>query len=181
MSDSWFEVVSGDGLMQGDVLIGCPIYRVVARSSSEGDEAEVLEESHDVIVLTQSCDLENDKVDEILVAAVLSCDEIVKREADKNPSVKGTSFRKAAVAGNLPPYSLLPRREAEPALPWSLVDFHNLFSLPKSLAAEVAVAAGERLRLVPPYREHLAQAFARYIMRVGLPSTLRDFEGYAPA
>ncbi len=26
-----------------------------------------------------------------------------------------------------------------------------------------------RLRLLPPYREHLSQAFARFFMRVGLP------------
>lgn len=27
----------------------------------------------------------------------------------------------------------------------------------------------QRLRLLPPYREHLSQAFARYFMQVGLP------------
>ena len=61
-------------------------------------------------------------------------------------------------------------------LAWSLVDFHHLFSLPKTSATRVALEAGQRLRLLPPYREHLAQAFARYIMRVGLPSTLTAFE-----
>jgi hypothetical protein len=49
-----------------------------------------------------------------------------------------------------------------------VVDFRNVFSLPfdflKSYCAE-----GERLRLLPPYREHLSQAFARFFMRVGLP------------
>jgi hypothetical protein len=28
---------------------------------------------------------------------------------------------------------------------------------------------GKRLRLLPPYREHLSQAFARFFMRIGLP------------
>lgn len=33
----------------------------------------------------------------------------------------------------------------------------------------IAERNGKRLRLCPPYREHLSQAFARYFMRVGLP------------
>ena len=31
------------------------------------------------------------------------------------------------------------------------------------------ITQAHRLRLLPPYREHLSQAFARYFMRVGLP------------
>jgi len=30
-----------------------------------------------------------------------------------------------------------------------------------------------RLRLRPPYREHLSQAFARFFMRVGLPTDIK--------
>ncbi|MBD5492017.1 MAG: hypothetical protein HDR16_07880 [Lachnospiraceae bacterium] len=37
------------------------------------------------------------------------------------------------------------------------------------IAKEMAFKNGKRLRLCPPYREHLSQAFARYFMRVGLP------------
>jgi len=33
----------------------------------------------------------------------------------------------------------------------------------------------QRLRLLPPYREHLSQAFARFFMRVGLPSDIPPF------
>jgi len=56
------------------------------------------------------------------------------------------------------------------------VDFHRIFVLPKPLVASVARSVGPRLRLRPPYREHLAQAFARYFMRVGLPHDARAFE-----
>jgi len=35
---------------------------------------------------------------------------------------------------------------------------------------------GNRLRLLPPYREHLAQAFARFFMRVGLPADIPKFK-----
>lgn len=181
MSESWYEVVAGDALSQGDLLLGFPIYRITSRATEEGEQVDVVEEQHDVIVLTQSCDLANGKVNEILVAAVLSYEEIVARDGEQNPRLKSKAFRKAAVEGNLPPYSLLQKRESSPVLAWSLVDFHNLFSVPRVLAKDVANTSGERLRLVSPYREHLAQAFARYVMRVGLPSTLGDFETFAPA
>jgi hypothetical protein len=49
-------------------------------------------------------------------------------------------------------------------------------TLPKGYIADFATQGGARLRIVPPYREHLAQAFARYFMRVGLPSSLDAFE-----
>ena len=32
-----------------------------------------------------------------------------------------------------------------------------------------------RLRLLPPYREHLSQSFARFFMRVGLPIDTPSF------
>jgi hypothetical protein len=32
-----------------------------------------------------------------------------------------------------------------------------------------------RLRLLPPYREHLSQSFARFFMRVGLPVDIPSF------
>lgn len=180
VSESWYDVVSGTSLAQGDLLLSSPIYRVETRAAVDGPDVQVVEEEHDVIVLTQSCDLVNTKVDEVLVAAVLSYDALCARDGDHNPRLKGKDFRRAAVQGNLPPYSLLQQREGSPALPWSLVDFHNLFSLPKLLAVQIAEGSGDRLRLRPPYREHLAQAFARYMMRVGLPSTLTAFEAYSP-
>jgi hypothetical protein len=43
------------------------------------------------------------------------------------------------------------------------------------LVREFANAAGHRLRLLPPYREHLSQAFARLFMRVGLPADIPPF------
>lgn len=53
--------------------------------------------------------------------------------------------------------------------PWSIVDFRSLFVRPRELVTAHARSVGSRLRLDSPYREHLAQAFARYVMRVGLP------------
>src|SRR5262249_54280957 len=51
-----------------------------------------------------------------------------------------------------------------------VVDFHRLYTIPRVFLESLLLQRGQtRLRLLPPYREHLSQAFARYYMRVGLP------------
>jgi hypothetical protein len=51
-----------------------------------------------------------------------------------------------------------------------VVDFHYVYSAPRSfLESLLKQRVQTRLRLLPPYREHLSQAFARFFMRVGLP------------
>lgn len=85
-------------------------------------------------------------------------------------------FRKQLIEGAVPALSLLHKREQEPPLEWSVVTFHRLYSLPKPFLRGFAASLGPRLRLRSPYREHLAQAFARYFMRVGLPHDARAFE-----
>ncbi len=53
------------------------------------------------------------------------------------------------------------------------MDFHDIFTLPREfLEGFLSRLSAPRLRLLPPYREHLSQAFARFFMRVGLPQSL---------
>ena len=56
-----------------------------------------------------------------------------------------------------------------------VVDFRRVYSLPLTFVCQVAARTGQRLRLLPPYREHLSQAFARDFMRVGLPQDIPPF------
>jgi hypothetical protein len=52
-----------------------------------------------------------------------------------------------------------------------VVDFHQVYTAPREFLESVLKSRAQgRLRLLPPYREHLSQAFARFFMRVGLPS-----------
>ena len=51
-----------------------------------------------------------------------------------------------------------------------VVDFHDVYTIPRTFLESLLHRRGQpRLRLRPPYREHLSQAFARFFMRVGLP------------
>jgi hypothetical protein len=49
-----------------------------------------------------------------------------------------------------------------------VTSFGDAFSIPIEYAMTLA-GQHKRLRLLPPYREYLAQAFARFYMRIGLP------------
>jgi len=50
-----------------------------------------------------------------------------------------------------------------------------LFGVHLSTLKELAAQQALRQRLLPPYREHLAPAFARFFMRVGLPIDVSPF------
>ncbi len=176
----WYEVVQGSELMQGDLLQACPVTRVRGFEQwpvPAGQPVEVEVYLEDLVILSQSCDLANDKIQDVILAQVLdwqvACEELVKQG---NLLARSKQFRRALIAGNIPSLSLLHQREGQPALGWSVVDFHRAFVLPKSVVVAVARSAGLRLRLRSPYREYLAQAFARYFMRVGLPLDAKAFE-----
>ncbi len=56
-----------------------------------------------------------------------------------------------------------------------IVDFKRVYSLPVKYVRNRA-RLSKRLRLLPPYREHLSQSFARFFMRVGLPVDIPPFK-----
>lgn len=173
----WYSAVSGDGIEQGDVLFGCPVYHVapipVPTPADHVPDVDV--ETHSLIVMTQSCDLVNDKVDQVLLAKVSSWADVVAASGATNTFVRSKDYRRKLVEGIVPGYALLNRHPGPPALPWSVVDFHRLYVLPKGYVRSMAAGRDPRLRLRSPYLEHLSQAFARYFMRVGLPHPLHDF------
>jgi hypothetical protein len=172
----WYGLISGDSLEQGDILFGCPVFLPPSSLGSRGSQSQELTvafewRQRDVIVLSQTCDLatRREKVAEVLLCAIWSCDEVGGHLA----TARG---KEDARRGNLPAYHLL----AECDLPHfesdvRVVDFRRVYSLPLDYFRGLAAAAGDRVRLLPPYREHLAQAFARFFMRVGLPIDIAPF------
>lgn len=62
-------------------------------------------------------------------------------------------------------------------LPKTQEEIRRGYSIPYDFLKQLANDQGKRLRLLSPYKEHLAQAFARVFMRVGLPEDLPPFRG----
>lgn len=177
---NWYEITEGTVLYQGDLLKDCPVFVLdgpLAWPLPIDSNLDIGAKTLDLVVMTQSCDLENDKIEDVLLARVVHWQEVVRIEVQRgNEAVRSSKFRKLLVDGNVPGLSLLHKRDQPPALPWSVVDFRKLFTLPIRFAKQFAASSGPRLRLCSPYREHLAQAFARYFMRVGLPHDAKAFE-----
>lgn len=56
-----------------------------------------------------------------------------------------------------------------------LVDFREIYSLPFNYLPSRVSQLGLLWRLRSPFLEHFTQAFARFFMRVGLPSSIPPF------
>ena len=177
MDYPWYEIVSGDELQQGDILENCPVFilpsEVPFASASAGSKLyEVPFEGRDVIVVSQSCDMVKgrEKISEVLLCSVWKKSDFTEGLMSKN------EHWNEARKGGMPGFHVLKKCDLEGfKRDFSVVDFRRVHSLPLGLTREIATALGKRIRLLPPYREHLSQAFARFFMRVGLPVDIPEF------
>jgi len=175
-SDCWYELVQGSELEQGDILCNYPVAMVYIARSANG-KPDVLVEQRDVVVLTQTCDILKESQASILVAQVVDYNVLCRISS---PEVSGERYRNKLIENTVIAMFLLPEHEIGLSFPWSIVSFRDLYVSPKDDARMFAQSLGPRLRLRSPYKEHLSQSFARFMMRVGLPSTTHGFASYKP-
>ena len=150
-------------LAQGDLIDACPVFRLPADATGDSVEIVLNGRFARVIVLTQTCDLANQKTSRVQVAVVHDATVIVSIG-----ELKATTIRDQVRRGLVHGWYFLPAVEAL-GLPESVVDLHDIHTVPKAVV-ERLVAAGKRIgRLVTPFREHLAQHFAVTYMRIALP------------
>ena len=180
--ESWYAAISDtDELYQGDILSSCCVPILLSDLPLKPEDAGTVEPEFDLqfvdlAVLTQTCDIENGHVDQVLLVELISYEDLVKEQGEANPVVKSTEkFKKPLSEGAVNGLFLFPHRLAEPKLPWTIADFRKLHTLPKAYLSKRAKAMGTRLRLQPPYREALSQAFARFLMRVAFDEPLTSF------
>ena len=169
----WYGTVDGDDIEQGDILENCPVFLPPDDLDLASPETATFPwEDRDVIVMSQSCDMvkSREKVTEVLLCALWNQSELIEGHL---ATPKGMED---ARRGNLPGFHVL----AECSLSGferevRVVDFRRIYSLPISFIRRRLLSSGPRIRLLPPYKEHLSQAFARFFMRVGLPVDIPPF------
>jgi hypothetical protein len=169
---AWWEVTSGSQLAQGDLLPGCllPTFHGVT-TSAESSETEILQ-SAQLIILTQSCDLQNQKAEHVALCPIHTLAEF----ESVNPTFSKKGAWEAVRKGRVEGLHLL----ASPDTPENnraalVVDFGHIVSLPLTYLEQHASIFDARWRLTSPYLEHFSQSFARFFMRVGLPANLEPF------
>lgn len=169
----WYKIVEGDELEQGDFLNDVPILiqpdtiPVVIEnlSSVEIDIDSIL--LYNVIIMTQSCDFNKMRGEDLVTLCPRSPYSSLYGKERWKPLKQGR-----VVGAHLLDKCDLRRHEFE----YQVVDLTRIFSVPYGFLKGFASHQGERIRLLPPYREHLSQSFARRFMRVGLPIDLpRDY------
>jgi hypothetical protein len=190
MSSVWYEVVNpGVGLTQGDIILECPLLRWAIGDAVDAEPESSEERLYrsatafkaDVVVMTQACDLEQGKVADVVLCPCCTLStykkawETAERAKSQNPTQRAWSVLcrdiKDGFIWNL--FLMNCMREGDLACEHQIVDFHAIHTAPKVFLDAMLMERGaKRLRLLSPYREHLSQSFARYFMRVGLPTAV---------
>lgn len=185
MSDWYTEVEGKEKLTQGDIVFNCPV--VVTYAKDNVLKAGKIQSNF--IVLSQACDLENDKISNITLAEVLSMEQVntilgkqnntnidlnnSMKRFDTSKSIK--NFGKEINKNAYPRYQILDKyKSLNLELPFSIIDFSEIHNIPSDYFKSQLVGLGYRLRINSPYRELIAQRFGSFYSRIGLPTVIGE-------
>jgi hypothetical protein len=161
-----YEQLTDLDLSQGDIIDDCPI--LVWKLAPPPLDLDVPPEIRiiRVVVLTQACDLAQDKTTRVVVAPVHPAAELVAKNILKSQTVRD-QVRRGLVFG----WYFLPAAPAPVNLAESIVDLRELHTIERR-TLEYLVSAGKRVaRIQTPWREHLAQHFGTTYTRIALPGS----------
>jgi hypothetical protein len=173
MPTSWYEVVQGDTLETGDIILGCTVYSPIFPEVPTDPVSEVDAVVYDLIVLSQSCDLVigREKLSQVVLCPILQKSQI---ESDLNHALRTRGALTQAAKNKEPAFFILQASDHPECLrEISAVHFREVFTLPVSFLRRVAEEKGARLRLCSPYKEALAARFAAFFGRVALPEDIQ--------
>jgi hypothetical protein len=193
--DPWYTMASDDELRQGDILANCniiipkPVAAAVpshepgvdhrnSQSRADHEDYGFTKTQADIVVLTQTCDLGNEKVERVIVCPIFSLDEFYQRICADPASAKLSMAKRlsllTSVAQSIRGGKTVGRYMLGPCIlkKWQrgirIVDFDMTSSVPYGHLRNVARGQRQRLMIKEPHREGLVQAFAMYFMRVAL-------------
>lgn len=170
----WYETVAQDApFEQGDFFDRVPIpFLTVRQIESDKPLFRQEVEYQNVILMTQSCDLQDLEADDHIL--LCPCVDYSLAAANRSKTYGGKGGWNNLISGRISGAHLLNSCEIEGhRRDYQIIDLRRVYSVPFTLLRYYSTIQGDgRLRLLPPYREHLAQAFARQFMRVGLPVDL---------
>lgn len=122
--------------------------------------------------MTQSCDLVQNKAKSVALCPIYTLEEL----ADKNTSYKNIKEWEKIRQGRIEGWHMVAGFSGTINHQALVVDFRQIYSLPIGFLNRFILKAQNRKRLKSPYLEHTAQSFARFFMRVGLPSSIAQFK-----
>jgi hypothetical protein len=185
----WYQIIDTDEpLEQGDILNNVPIivpYFDIASNELSGNR-KVFDQ---MIVLSQSCDIQEKSTNMVILCPMYPLDSYLSevlgsmkeqpkatkikkwKDYESNKLRKGENyaFHLLNICKNIHCSYCIEK-------PYYIIELRNINSLPLDFIEQFSIDHGKRLRLLPPYREQLSQAFGRLFMRVGLPHNIVEFK-----
>lgn len=192
MQKTQVQTIKENRLCQGDIL------RDVFWLEHVTEEAGIIEVARIVfplaIVLTQDCDLEQDHrfrgesastqdkwLISVLMAPLYNVEHVYEGTHLSELNIKMEILPKGRSAGNFlrnnerPRYHYLEFEDNVPIVP-SVIDFKHYFSATVSYLTDLK-PNGYVCTVAPLFREDIAQRFAAYLARIGLPELLGKENG----
>lgn len=178
MNTGMWAFIEGNDLEQGDVLRNCliPVYDmddlpVDTRNLLDGQFAMpevgvVPFEESDIVIMTQTCDLQKPDARSAAVCLVSTVHEFEGVNPQFAKKGRWDEVKKGRYVGL---YLLAPPSESSDLQDALVIDFSEIYTLPIKYLSRKAEALGVRPRLQSPFREAFSQQFGNYFMRVALP------------
>ena len=177
----WFgQHTSQEGIDQGLILVDFPVpdyskVDYVGLASDENVELPVEIKKYDLIIMSQACDIENDKVKNITLCRIYTLKEyLVETNQSKT---KAKELLNSLNSGRVVNMCLLNRPDYNPYgdafEDYLIVKFDESVNYPVELIRQrISNETGNMMKLMPPYRESLSQNYGIFYMRVGNPKNI---------
>jgi hypothetical protein len=78
-----------EAIDQGDLIDGCPVVRLTGFVADQPRTATMELDLHRVVVLTQTCDLANDKAENAVLASAFEAQYLVDQKVLKPADIRG--------------------------------------------------------------------------------------------
>lgn len=183
----WYRIAGAyEELEQGDFIDECPVLLPTYIPVETGDNipdnrqefhVKGVEEVRDVIIISQSCVLENGKIDFVYLCPRLSYSKFVETARNLGNS-DNTIFSNlnAIRLGRNYRYCMLNKCDLTGlSCEIQIVDFGINYHIPYDFMRQMGQVQVEKIRLLSPYKEYLAQAFGYFHMRIALPESIPEF------
>lgn len=178
--ESFWTAINEPALRQGDLLPVCTTPEFPPDFAADAKTELVIQvDQADLIVMTQSCDLERGCLSLVAMCPAWPIPVFEAAQATQGQVRSEKAWRdfwnnvRKGRSSSL--HLLVSPMDPSDARSAFVVDFRAIYSLPFAYLTRHAVQVGDRWRLRSPFLEHFSQAFARSFMRVGLPSSVPEF------
>ena len=162
-----FEVTADSSIKQGDIFFDIPIIAPTPNPEdyTQGNKIQLLIETFDVVVVSQTCDLNKQKIEYVTLCPHWPFSELSERRPE---------FGKSGLLGNIKKSLRVPRyyymeecniegfERGE-----SIVCFEEILRAPRSLLE--SYTGGDRIRLTTEFTYALMYSFGHFFIRPATP------------